>query len=103
MWGLISFSAILCITYLLGSQKKIYIERFMDRKFTIVIKGLSIFTVLWSHVGGRFGIGGIQFVAGVGVSLFLICSGYGLEISYQKMDWRSVGLKDFLGSLFLFG
>lgn len=32
----------------------------------------------------------IQFIAGVGVSLFLICSGYGMEKSFQKN-----GLKDF--------
>lgn len=34
--------------------------------------------IVWAHFGAKVGIGGIQFIAGVGVCLFLICSGYGL-------------------------
>lgn len=39
--------------------------------------------MVWAHSGARLGVGGIQFIAGVGVCLFLICSGYGLEMSYR--------------------
>lgn len=39
---------------------------------------------------GMLNIKYIQFIAGIGVCLFLICSGYGLEESYKKN-----GLKDF--------
>lgn len=46
--------------------------------------------MVWGHVGKVNDVGGIQFIAGAGVSLFLICSGYGLEMSYKKS-----GLKDF--------
>ena len=38
--------------------------------------------------GGRPGIEAIQFLVGAGVSLFLICSGYGLERSHQKTGLR---------------
>lgn len=55
-----------------------------DLKNTTVLKGVAILLVIWGHVGKQLGIGGIQWIAGVGVSLFLICSGYGLEKSFQK-------------------
>lgn len=56
----------------------------MDRNYTTAIKGFSILTVVWAHSGAMLSVGGIQFVAGIGVALFLMCSGYGLEISYEK-------------------
>lgn len=64
----------------------------MSRSFTDILKGFSILTIVWAHSGAKLGVGGIQFIAGVGVSLFLICSGFGLECSYQKNElnqfWR---------------
>lgn len=62
----------------------------MDRNYTTAIKGFAILTVVWAHVGASLSIGGIQFIAGIGVSLFLICSGYGLQASFEKN-----GLKGF--------
>lgn len=56
----------------------------MDKNYTTAIKGVAILTVLWAHSGAKLGVEGIQFIAGTGVSLFLICSGYRLELSYQK-------------------
>jgi peptidoglycan/LPS O-acetylase OafA/YrhL len=63
--------------------------KFMNKDFTMGLKGFSILTVVWAHSGARLGVGGIQFIAGVGVALFLICSGYGLERSYQKNGLKS--------------
>jgi len=78
-------SAIIFCCYLLGFIKKTDKNLdFMSRRFTDILKGFSILTIVWAHSGAKFGVGGIQFIAGVGVSLFLICSGYGLECSYQK-------------------
>ena len=45
---------------------------------------------MWTYGNARLGIGGIQFIAGVGASLFLICSGCGLQVSANKN-----GLKGF--------
>lgn len=77
-------TAIIGVCYLLGFIKNVEKYEWMDRRYTTAIKGFSILTVLWAHVGARLGVGGIQFIAGVGVSLFLVCSGYGLELSYEK-------------------
>ena len=70
--------------YLLGFIKKSEKYQWMDRNYTTAIKGFSILTVVWAHSGAMLSVGGIQFVAGIGVALFLMCSGYGLEISYEK-------------------
>ncbi len=84
------FSILIFVMYFLGFLKKINTGIWMDRDFTTTIKGLAILTVVWAHTGAKLGVGGIQFIAGIGVALFLICSGYGLEISCEKN-----GLKDF--------
>lgn len=72
------------ILYIVGFIKRPTSFNWMDRNFTTAIKGFSILTVVWAHAGARLSVVGIQFIAGIGVSLFLICSGYGLEMSYQK-------------------
>lgn len=44
----------------------------------------TILTVVWTHSGAILLVGEIQFIAGIGVTLFLMCSGYNLEISFEK-------------------
>lgn len=92
------FSVLLFICFLLGfiNQNKIEPIEWMDRSFTTVIKGFSILTVVWAHTGAKLGMGGIQFIAGIGVALFLICSGYGLEVSYHKNGLKHFWKKRFL-------
>ena len=92
------FSAVLFICILLGfiNHNKIEYIEWMDRSFTTVIKGFSILTVVWAHTGAKLGMGGIQFIAGIGVALFLICSGYGLEVSYHKNGLKHFWKKRFL-------
>ncbi len=80
----IFFTCLLFGGYLVGFIKKAEIYQWMDRNYTTAIKGVAILTVIWAHSGARLSIGGIQFIAGIGVALFLMCSGYGLEISYEK-------------------
>lgn len=92
------FSVLLFICFLLGfiNQNKIEHIEWMDRSFTTVIKGFSILTVVWAYTGAKLGMGGIQFIAGIGVALFLICSGYGLEVSYHKNGLKYFWKKRFL-------
>lgn len=58
-------------SYLLGFIKKPEKYQWMDRSYTTAIKGFSILTVVWAHSGARLSVGGIQFIAGIGVALFL--------------------------------
>ena len=93
----IIFTGIIFLLYLLGFIIKGEIDMsFMNRNFTKIIKGCSILTVVWAHSGARMGVGGIQFIAGIGVALFLICSGYGLECSYCKNGLKGFWRKRFL-------
>ena len=83
--------------YLLGFIKKPEKYQWMDRNYTTAIKGFSILTVVWAHSGAKFSVGGIQFIAGIGVALFLMCSGYGLEISHEKNGLVGFWKKRLLG------
>ena len=84
-------------SYLLGFIKKTEKYQWMDRNYTTAIKGFSILTVVWAHSGARLSVGGIQFIAGIGVALFLMCSGYGLEVSYEKNGLKGFWKKRLLG------
>lgn len=84
-------------SYLLGFIKKPEKYQWMDRNYTTAIKGFSILTVVWAHSGARISVGGIQFIAGIGVALFLMCSGYGLEISHEKNGLVGFWKKRLLG------
>ena len=85
------FTFLILVSYLLGFIKKPEKYQWMDRNYTTAIKGFSILTVVWAHSGAMLSVGGIQFIAGIGVALFLMCSGYGLEISYEKNGLISKG------------
>lgn len=68
----------------LESKRKLtYNVDFMDKKHTDAIKGTAILCVVLSHIGNA---NEIRLLApgGIGVALFLICSGYGLSESARK-------------------
>lgn len=93
----IFLTAVIMTLYAVGFLKQTPSFEWMDRQYTTAIKGIGILTVVWAHSGAKLGVGGIQFIAGVGVSLFLICSGYGLEKSYLKNGLRNFWTKRLLG------
>ncbi len=79
------FSGLELAAVLLGFLKHPFSPvQWMSRNYTTALKGLSMLTILWSHVGACLGVEGIQFISAIGVSLFIIFSGYGLEISVEK-------------------
>lgn len=93
----IFLTGLIFVSYLLGFFKKPTKYKWMDRNYTMAIKGFSILIVVWAHSGARLSIGGIQFIAGIGVALFLMCSGYGLEVSYEKNGLNDFWKKRLLG------
>lgn len=88
--------------FLLGIRNRRDHADFMDRNFTTVLKGISILTVVWAHTGAALGVEGIQFIAGVGVWIFLFCSGYGLELSWQHRGLKEFWKKRFLSVFIIF-
>ena len=93
----ILLTSLIFVFYLLGFVKKPEEYQWMDRNYTTAIKGFSILTVIWAHSGAMLSVGGIQFIAGIGVALFLMCSGYGLEISYENNGLFNFWKKRLLG------
>lgn len=82
---------IFLIIYLSLFYKQLKIDLvFLDRKHTTILKGIAILFVLFSHIGGKFGLRYLTPLGGIGVALFLLCSGYGLFESYKR-----IGLKDY--------
>ena len=78
----------------------------MNQTHTDMIKGVAILSVMWAHCGAGLGVPMLQFIAGIGVSLFLVCSGYGLMCSYQKNGlqyfWRKRFLKILIPCWFVY-
>lgn len=54
------------------------------------LKGIAILAVIFSHIGNYSGKTWFTSLGGIGVAIFLFCSGYGLMTSYYQK-----GLKNF--------
>lgn len=90
------FTCFIFIIYLFGffiCQKEE--TNFMNQNFTKGLKGFSILLIVWCHIGAILDANNIQFIAGIGVSIFLICSGFGLEQSYKKNGLKKFWQKKF--------
>lgn len=59
---------------------------FMDRQCTNIMKGFTILSIVMCHMMGTFGGGIVYFIplGGIGVSIFLILSAYGLNESWRR-------------------
>lgn len=79
------FAAILLIALAINIKKR-KTEYLLDKKVSEEVKGLAILAIVLSHIG-YFLVNDTRFLfpfsvlAGVGVNLFLILSGYGLTVS----------------------
>lgn len=73
--------AVLIVSYYLTQPTR---REFMDLNHSAVIKGLSIIFVILAHIGGKFHIYELKPLGGIGVTLFLICSGYGVSESFKQ-------------------
>lgn len=59
---------------------------FMGKNSTNIMKGVAILCVVMCHMMGTFGNGIVYFtpLGGIGVSIFLILSAYGLNESWNR-------------------
>ena len=62
---------------------------------TNLLKGIAAILIVISHIGNKYGIRYFTPLGGIGVSVFLMLSGYGLLLSYKKK-----GLNNFLARRF---
>ena len=61
------------------------------QKIITAIKGFSILTVVWAHSGAMLLLEEFSSLLELAWHCFLMCSGYGLEISYREKN----GLEEF--------
>lgn len=69
---------------------------FCSKQHFQYLKGIAILAVVFSHVGNYSGKTWFTPFGGIGVAIFLFCSGYGLMISY-----RNKGLSTFWKNKFI--
>lgn len=71
--------------------------RFLSREHFELLKGLGIMAVLICHIGGYSGLTYFTPLGGIGVALFLFCSGYGLRCSYTDTGLKHFWKKKIIG------
>lgn len=73
-------------------SKKYFATCKLSNSTTTCIKGIAIFIIILSHIGGNLRVRFFTPLGGIGVALFLFLSGYGLSKSYAKNQlsfyWR---------------
>jgi len=82
--GFLAMLAILGVIMCLFFNNKIPNIDFFSRHHTDVIKGIAIIMIVVAHIGNFSGVRYFTPLGGIGVALFLICSGFGLYKSYGK-------------------
>lgn len=61
----------------------------MNKQNTTIYKGMAILCIILSHVVGTFGRGRFTLftpLGGIGVSIFLLLSAYGLNESWNELE-----------------
>ena len=82
--------------YLMASMILKRIEMAADlpisRDLTVMVKGFAISIIIYGHCGNYFGIRYLTPLGGIGVALFLLLSGYGINESWiingRKGYWK---------------
>lgn len=67
-----------------------------DRQHTTALRGIAILMIVVGHISGTFHTVVLNPIASVGVTLFMILSGYGLTCSYNKSGLKGFWQKKYL-------
>lgn len=70
---------------------------FLDMSHTLYAKGIAILIIVIGHLGNYSGVTWFTPLGGIGVSIFLFCSGYGLTLSYKKNGLSGYWWKKLVG------
>lgn len=87
MRNLLVFLFIWFALYTIGyfvSQKDNKDFRFMSKSHTNICRGVAAIIIVFQHVAGGFGVRYLTPLGGIGVAIFLILSGYGLNESFKR-------------------
>lgn len=79
--------------YITSERKPKCMNDYCNREMTNIYKGIAILSVILCHFMGAFGRGITIFtpLGGIGVAIFLLLSGYGLNESWSAKTNRGGG------------
>lgn len=87
MKDLFVFLALSCVIWLAGiffKRKPLENCQFMSISHTNICRAVAAIIIILQHVAGGFGVRYFTPLGGIGVAMFLILSGYGLNESYKR-------------------
>lgn len=68
---------------------------FLSHKYTEIMKGIAILLVLINHIGRSYKVSIVEPLGAVGVCIFLILSGFGVNESYKFTGKKNYFIKRF--------
>ena len=68
----------------------------LSKEHFLYVKGIAILIIIIAHIGNYSGKTWFTPLGGIGVAIFLFCSGYGLMISYHKNGLKNFWKKKFV-------
>lgn len=86
MKNFIEFLFIWFVLYIIGliiSRRKSEDFDFMSKSHTNICRAVAALIIIFQHVAGGFGLRYFTPFGGIGVAMFLILSGYGLNESFK--------------------
>lgn len=88
MIPLVSFFALPILVYIFFCIRRPNVQSFgmLDRRHTAILKEISIFIIVVSHFSNLYSGIVPSFIAASGVALFLLCSGFGLNESWNRSN-----------------
>lgn len=89
LYTLISFLIIIIILLILTKLKKsnsdhLILFSYLSKQHTNIIKGIATLLIILSHIANFKGLSVLIPLGGIGVAIFMLSSGYGLNESFQK-------------------
>lgn len=101
LFFIIIFSLILFFCGIFSKERHLEAEM-LSIDHTNIAKGIACIMIVIHHIAGIEGLNIFSPFGGIGVCIFLICSGYGLSISYKKYGLKNFVIKRFFRILIPF-
>lgn len=77
-------------------KKDLLVDLPFSKDYSTIGKGLAIAVVIYGHLGEYFHIRYLTSLGGIGVAMFLILSGYGINESWKKKGYQDYWKKRFI-------
>lgn len=90
------FSVFFVVGVIALRKKEFLVNLPFSKDYSLIGKGLAIAIVVYGHLGEYFHIRYLTPLGGIGVAMFLILSGYGINESWKKNGYQDYWKKRFV-------